>query len=280
MALLIKVRGDGAGFAAATNSLRLGGVEVEPILIVPPQPGAGLGAAADRGATWLKVGAKDARTGNPWDGAHDLVGRGGAFAAAGGPEILAVEPDVVQSWHYKDSDGDRGMAASAAPVCAFDDQESGGGVAMLPGVVAWNAGAAFSQLAAARAKVGAKQGKITIAHLDTGFDPAHRTGLPVSMRRCSAISSTAAGPNNATDRAPAGTLTSNRGHGTGTLSLLAGNKLAGTSPGWPGFTDFVGAPPRRKSSRCASPTGWSASQPAPWCRVSTMPAPKARKCCQ
>ena len=68
--------------------------------------------------------------------------------------------------------GDRGMAASAAPVCAFDDQESGGGVATLPGVVAWNAGAAFSQFAAARAKVGAKQGKITIAHLDTGFDPA------------------------------------------------------------------------------------------------------------
>ena len=59
MALLIKVRGDGAGFAAAANSLRIGAAEVEPILTVPPQPGAGLGAAADRGATWLKLGAKD-----------------------------------------------------------------------------------------------------------------------------------------------------------------------------------------------------------------------------
>ena len=135
--------------------------------------------------------------------------------------------------------GDRGMAASAAPVCAFDDQESGGGVATLPGVVAWNAGAAFSQFAAARAKVGAKQGKITIAHLDTGFDPAHRTlpaGLVAALQRN--FVDDGGGPNNATDRAPAGTLTSNRGHGTGTLSLLAGNKLAGNSPGWAGLHRF------------------------------------------
>ncbi len=54
MALLIKVRGDGAGFAAATNSLGVGAIEAEPILTVPAAPGAGLGTAADRGATWLK----------------------------------------------------------------------------------------------------------------------------------------------------------------------------------------------------------------------------------
>ena len=160
---------------------------------------------------------------------------------------MAVEPDVVQGWDYKDGAGERGMAASAAPVCIFDDQESGGGVATLPGVVAWNADAAFSQFAAARAKVGAKQGKITIAHLDTGFDPAHRTlpaGLVAALQRN--FVDGGAGPNDATDRAPAGSLTSNRGHGTGTLSLLAGNKLAGNSPGWPGFTDFVGGAPQAK----------------------------------
>ena len=41
-------------------------------------------------------------------------------------------------------------------------------------------------------------------------------------------------------------MTANRGHGTGTLSLLAGNKLAGNSPGWPGFADFVGGAPEAK----------------------------------
>ena len=151
----------------------------------------------------------------------------------------------------------------------------------MPGVVAWNAGAAFSQFAAARAKVGAKQAKITIAHLDTGFDPHHRTlpaGLVTALQRN--FVDDGGGPNDATDRAPAGSVTANRGHGTGTLSLLAGNKLAGNSPGWAGFTDFVGGAPGRRSFRCASPTGWSASPPAPWCKASTMPAPKARRCCR
>ncbi|UVK36996.1 S8 family serine peptidase [Mesorhizobium sp. AR10] len=244
--LLIKVRGDGAGFAASSRSLRLGAVEVEPILTVPPSASRGdFGAGADRGATWLKLGAK--QSDNPWDDAHALVGRGEAFAAAGGSEILAIEPDLVQQWDYRDSNGDRGMAASASPVCAFDDQNPSGGQATVPGVVAWNAGVAFSQFAAARAKVGAKQAKITIAHLDTGFDPAHRTlpaGLVAALQRNFVNDGT--GPNNATDHAPAGGLASNRGHGTGTLSLLAGNRLDGTSPHWSGFTDFVGAAPQAR----------------------------------
>ncbi|MFK0688061.1 S8 family serine peptidase [Mesorhizobium sp. IMUNJ 23033] len=243
--LLIKVRGDGAGFAAGSRSLRLGAVDVEPILRVPPgASGGNLGAAADPGATWLRLSAK-ASSGNPWNDAHALVGQGQAFAAAGGPEVLAVEPDIVEHWDYKDANGDRGMAASASPVCTFDDQDPSGGQATKPGVVAWNAGAAFSQFATARAKVGAKQAKITIAHLDTGFDPGHRTlpaGLLTAQQRN--FVNDGAGPNDATDHAPPGGLASNRGHGTGTLSLLAGNKLDGTSPNWPGFKDFVGAAPQ------------------------------------
>src|SRR5262245_21685089 len=126
--LLIKVRGDGAGFAASSRSLRLGAVEIEPILTVPAgTSGRELGVGADRDATWLRLGAKQSE--NPWDDAHDLVGRGDAFAAAGGPEILVIEPDIVQQWDYKDGNGDRGMAASASPVCTFDDQDSGGGQA-------------------------------------------------------------------------------------------------------------------------------------------------------
>ncbi|RRI03901.1 peptidase S8 [Mesorhizobium tamadayense] len=245
--LLVKVRGDGAGLAARRRSLGIGAIDAEPILTVPPgAAGADFGAAADRGATWLRLSPKTEDSDNPWDAAHELVARGGDFAATGG-DILAVEPDIVQQWDYRNSSGDRGMAASAAPVCAFDDQDPGGRQATVPGVVAWNAGPSFSQFAAARSKVGAKQANITIAHLDTGFDPGHRTlpaGLLTAKQRNFVDDGT--GPNNATDHAPAGTLTSNRGHGTGTLSLLAGNKLDGTSPHWPGFTDFVGGAPQTK----------------------------------
>ncbi|MDX8517722.1 S8 family serine peptidase [Mesorhizobium dulcispinae] len=241
--LLIKVRGDGAGIAARRRSLGIGGIDAEPILTVPPgAAGADFGAAADRGATWLRLSPKAADSDNPWDDAHELFARGGDSAAG---DILAIEPDMVQQWDYRNGGGDRGMAASASPVCAFDDQDPSGRQATVPGVVAWNAGPTFSQFAAARSKVGAKQSNIIIAHLDTGFDPGHRTlpsGLLAAKQRNFVDDGT--GPNNATDHAPAGTLTSNRGHGTGTLSLLAGNKLDGTSPHWPGFTDFVGGAPQ------------------------------------
>ena len=245
--LLVKVRGDGAGLAAQAGSRRIGGFDAEPILSLPPgTAGPSPAAAADRGATWLRLAAAAADADNPWDHAHDLAARNPALMA-GGAEVLAIEPDIQQPWDYKNSGGDRGMAASAAPACTFDDQDPSGGQATVPGKVAWNAGPACSQFAAARAKVGAKQADITIAHLDTGFDPGHRTlpaGLLTAQQRNFVDDGT--GPNNATDHAPAGTLTSNRGHGTGTLSLLAGNKLDGTSPHWPGFTDFVGGAPMAK----------------------------------
>ena len=65
-------------------------------------------------------------------------------------------------------------------------------------------------------------------------------------------------PNNATDQAPNGGL-SNRGHGTGTLSILAGNRLDGTVQGFLGFADYLGGAPGSRSSPCASPTGSCAS---------------------
>ncbi|MDX8491909.1 S8 family serine peptidase [Mesorhizobium sp. VK22B] len=245
--LLVKVRGDGAGFAAKSRSLGIGGIDAEPILTVPPgASGADFGAATDRGATWLRLSARGADSDNPWDDAHEVVARGGDVAIADA-DVLAIEPDIVQQWDYKNGNGDRGMSASASPVCAFDDQDPSGRQATVPGVVAWNAGPSFSQFAAARSKAGAKQANIAIAHLDTGFDPGHRTvpaGLLTAKQRNFVDDGT--GPDNATDHAPAGTLTSNRGHGTGTLSLLAGNKLDGTSPHWPGFTDFVGGAPQAK----------------------------------
>ncbi|RWY75281.1 S8 family serine peptidase [Rhizobium sp. WSM1325] len=242
--LLIKVRGDGAAFAANKRILRFKTDAIEPILSLPPELPAGMGADAVQGATWLKIGADFRNSENPWDDAHAIVDRGSAFAAAGGPQVLAIEPDLVQRWDYKDANGDRGMAASASPVCAFDASDGSGRKSVGPRV-AWNAGAAFSQFEAARQKVGDRQSGIIVAHLDTGFDPAHQTrpvGI-VDKRLWRNFVDDGHDPSDAVDHAPAGTLTSNRGHGTGTLSLLAGNRLDGTSPGWQGFSDYVGGAP-------------------------------------
>lgn len=242
--LLIKVQGKGTDVIAKMRSLNAGALNIQTIMTIPPGAGArDPGVATDQGATWIKLSDKMLRSKNPWDDAHDLLSRGQGFSSAGGAQVLAIEPDVLQSWNYSDSIGDRGQAASAHPMCAFDEQESGGGRAVVPGV-AWHTGPGFSQFGSARAKVAGKQESITIAHLDTGFDPAHRTlpaNLVAALQRNFVNDGT--GPNNAADHAPVGAPMSNRGHGTGTLSLLAGNKLDGTSPNWPGFTDFVGCAP-------------------------------------
>jgi hypothetical protein len=240
--LLVKVKGDGHAFAANARSLRAGKLDVEPILRVPAAEGGGNALAPDRGATWLKVKPRGEDSDNPWDEAHRLMPNASAFAAAGGPEILAVEPDVEQQWLH-DLPPDATRFSAAGPVCAFDDQTPKGGQAVGPGN-AWNFGVDFSQLAAARQQVGAKQDRIVIAHLDTGYDPAHAT-LPANIQLALQKNFVAGfPPNDATDKAPAGSPVANRGHGAGTLSILAGKTLSG-APGW-GGVDFTGAAPGTK----------------------------------
>ena len=115
--------------------------------------------------------------------------------------------------------------------------------------IAWNFTDEFSQLATARAHFGAqlkeKLGKIVVAHLDTGFDPRHVTlpaGLRTDLQRNFVESDGAA--NDASDQTPTGVeFVRNRGHGTATLALLAGNRLDGSSPNWPDFKDYLGGAP-------------------------------------
>ena len=235
--VLVKVRGDGGAFrAAVTRAFGSAGLELQPILTVPPTAD-GLGLAADP-ATWLRVSHPDVEE-NPWETAHRLMERGSPFAAARS-RVEAAEPDLEQVWPW-DTPARTELGFGAAPVCAFDDQNASGGLAKGPGP-AWNLGDHFSQLRAAREKVGARQSNVLIAQLDTGFDPRHETlpeGLRLDLQR-NFVSNEA--ENDASDQGPDGKL-SNRGHGTGTLSILAGNKLDGTVPGFKDYTDYLGGAP-------------------------------------
>ncbi len=250
--LLVKVRGNGSAFAkAATAAFGATDVEVEPILEVPAQPAdAAFGLAAAPKATWLRVGLA-AAAGNPWDHAHDMLDPGSGFALGGG-RMEAIEPDIDQEWPgFTPPSGNEGKAlATAADICAFVDQDPAGGKAVRSGDMGWNLHDAFSELAKARtrlgneADLGAKLGQIVIAHLDTGYDPHHITRparLDLDLQRSFVDGDP---PKSAVDRTPPGMESlRNRGHGTATLALLAGNRLDGTSPEWPGFTDFLGGAP-------------------------------------
>jgi hypothetical protein len=246
--LLVKVRGDGQAFAAAARTaFGAAAVEIEPILSVPAGvAGADPALGPASGSTWLRVAAAMAEE-NPWEAAHRLVAPGLGIAATGSAGIEAIEPDIVQSWLPLPPPVEGAGVAAAADRCVFSDQDGSGGKARGPGL-AWNQGDAFSALSKARDHFGGaleqKLGQIVIAHLDTGYDPNHVTrpvNLDTGLQRNFVDAGT---PNDATDRTPAGMeAIRTRGHGTATLALLAGNRLDGTSPSWPGFTGLLGGAP-------------------------------------
>ncbi len=237
--LLVKVVGDPQAFVAATQGAAPMGVT--KILEVPAAE-SGLGAAAAPRATWFRIDQGQTHE-NPWDAAHAALVPGQGFAA--GARVSLVEPDHEQHWFAPESDASK-TAMAADALCIFHDQDSSGGKAPPPvGIRDWNQLAAFSQFSAARATLGAdweqKLAQVIVAHLDTGYDPGHITrpaNLDLSLQRNFVD---AAFPDDASDRTPAGAaLTRNRGHGTATLALLAGNPLDGTSPDWSGYTGPIG----------------------------------------
>jgi hypothetical protein len=243
--LLVKVRGDGKALAtAAAMAFGARDASIKPILHLPAKPDEpGFGLSAGSPSTWLSVGGSATDPAHPWDVAHQLLAPGGAFAAATASDVQAIEPNLVQQW-LKAPDHDEVMK-SAQDFCAFDPQDQAGRQAVGPGL-AWNFDDDFSQFKAARQHVGNKLAAITIAHLDTGFDPNHIT-RPANLA-AKALHRNFVGDgyplDDATDHTPRGfEFARNRGHGTGTLSLLAGNKLDGNAPGWPTFNDYIGAAP-------------------------------------
>ena len=207
--LLIKVRrSDAAGFGAAAAA--------EPILVVPMAGAEARGFTDHPGdAVWLRTVAE----GNTWDAAHRAMRQG--FAAGSG--VLVAEPDTLQQWGDPTGPSE-GMGLAADPQCTAALQSNSGGRATGQGF-AWHLGDDHSGLASAGARVGdAAQRKVRIAHLDTGYDPAH-AARPAHLLTTLERNFTSEGdPASARDVTPQGGIpyTRNRGHGTGTLSILAG----------------------------------------------------------
>ncbi len=246
--LLVKTRGDGRAFGSAFRAFAGRRARVETILEVPPAPAAGPGLAGREAATWLRVDRPDEDS--PWDTAHALLGADDRFAAAGPAAVEALEPDIAQRWDWRGGGladpetGDLPMAADEADYCTFEPQEGDGGREVGEGL-AWHLGDGFTGLSSARRAVGAdRQGRVLVAHLDTGFDPAHVT-VPARIDTALARSFVDGDPpEDATDRAPPGmAFVRNRGHGTATLALLAGGPPGPGSVGWDGFSAPIGGAP-------------------------------------
>lgn len=207
--LLVKVRNDGGfGLASAISALP----QAEVIRESRASSDVRLGATATGQTTWLRTQNDDR---HPWDQAHAVVA-GGMGAAA---SAISAEPDMLVSW------------AAMSPAPGASHQNGGGGRAVGPHF-GWHLDTQFSGLRDARAAVSAQdQNRVLIAHLDTGYDPAHRS-IPAHMETARERNFTGEGAaNSARDVTPANPLPiTNRGHGTATLALLAGGD-PGPQPG-------------------------------------------------
>jgi subtilisin family serine protease len=196
-------------------------------------PAGGLGAAP-RPEWHIMTQAATAAEVNAWDLCHHLVTQGFGVAGLSAPE--AAEPDFEQRW-ITGTPVEHALAASRTCDKPNDpDSRLPNGSGNF-----WFRDSSHSQLEAARAAVGQSADRIRIAHFDTGYDPDHETKPlfllnkePTNLQRNFVEADRS---NDATDHT-SGVLT-NLGHGTGTLSILAGAKVDGAELGGAPFLDVI-----------------------------------------
>jgi Subtilase family len=196
-------------------------------------PTGGLGAAP-RPEWHIMTPIATAAEVNAWDLCHHLVTQGFGVAGLSAPE--AAEPDFEQRW-ITGTPVEHALAASRTCDKPNDPDSrlpSGSGNF-------WFRDSSHSQLEAARAAVGQPADRIRIAHFDTGYDPDHETKPlfllnkePTNLQRNFVEADR---PNDATDHTSG--IFTNLGHGTGTLSILAGAKVDGAELGGAPFLDVI-----------------------------------------
>jgi hypothetical protein len=198
-----------------------------------------LGVASEE-RQWYAATLKESTDGaNSWDVVHDAVARMtlGTALVDGAPDL--IEPDLVQPWiHQSPSQAE---AFGVADDCRFDDQNPDW--PRRPLEFAWHLGDEFSQLRKARAEAGQRGSQVRIVHLDTGYDPEHAT-FSADQLDAALQKNFIDGNDDARDRGADGVL-KNPGHGTGTLSILAGGRFQFAQNGYQFDEKLGGAPEAR-----------------------------------
>jgi hypothetical protein len=213
--LLVKLRASSA--LRASDS----GRNLRPLYDAPRPEANAFGVAAE--AQWFLADFTDGAE-SPWDLAHARVADQLGVAES---DVVFAEPDLV---HNIFPDPDRGFEtgglAAVGDDCRAKAQDGSNGKATNP-TDGWHLGPSFSQLAGARDFVRFSARRTRIAHLDTGYQPDHVT-LPhhVLHELERSFVEGDKNPNSAADPNRFAFPVDNSGHGTGTLSILAGREVA------------------------------------------------------
>jgi subtilisin family serine protease len=176
------------------------------------------GLAASGGVWRLATASTQLDEAEAWDHCHDIL--------AANPRAAAVEPDLVQRWPVV-APPDTGQKL-AARVGGPRPQDIGDGYSGVADDNYWFRNTTHNQMDSAFAQTSGGAG-VRIAHLDTGYDPTHKS-VPKHLRTDLAHNFVDADkPDDATDRSE-GALFNNFSHGCGTLSILAGATVPGLKP--------------------------------------------------
>ena len=191
----------------------------------------GMGAAAE--AEWYLMSAGEAAAEvNAWDLCHHLVTEG--FGVAGLNQAQFAEPDLEQQWITGTPVQHAMSIARPCDNAADPDPRLPKGSGLF-----WFRDSEHSQLEEARTAVGEPLDRVRIAHLDTGYDPNHKT-KPLFLRTELGFQKNFVNdgsPDDASDHTSS--MLTNLGHGTGTLSILAGAAVNGVALGGAPFLEVI-----------------------------------------
>jgi len=224
--LLVKLRPSNALKAAEPR------VNLRPLYGGPPPMAGGFGL--DSTPQWFVAELPDGAA-TPWDLAHArIAGQLGISDS----DVVFAEPDVIHDVYRDTNEVQAGAGFAVGDNCETNPQDGTRGKALGPDVFGWHLGDDFTQLGKARDAVEFTEPRTRIAHIDTGYFGAHVTRPKNILHE---IERNFAGkgddPDSAEDPNSRGFLLDNTGHGTGTISILAGNKV-------PAFGDaFLGGAP-------------------------------------
>jgi hypothetical protein len=170
---------------------------------------------------WFVADMPDAAA-SPWDLAHAQVA---AQLGVAESDVVFAEPDLVHRIYQDTNEEAMQQRFAAGADCSETAQDATHGKARGP-EDAWHLRDEFSQLASARAAVTFTEPRTRIAHIDTGYQRSH------AMKPAHILDTLERNfvegdhnPGSAEDPNNKVLLLDNSGHGTGTISVLAGGKI-------------------------------------------------------
>lgn len=204
--------------------------DLRPLYESAPQTaGFGIGATP---AWFLADMPEGAET--PWDLAHSQVA---SQLGIDESAILFAEPDLAQSFPDTNEKNAGGEPLALDAACNSLPQNDFGGKKKGPDKFAWHLDDEFTQLRSAREAVTFTDPRTRIAHIDTGYDRGHESQPQRLLQHLERSFVDGDGdPNSADDPNRGNAFPDNSGHGTGTISILAGGHIAQ-------FNETVGGAP-------------------------------------